>query len=73
MDIHKECYSAIDLTQQDGPHRRETRYSRLVHMIRLQTSGERRLPLRVVPPDEEREEPKKSHGRPKATVIRPGE
>jgi hypothetical protein len=24
MDIHKDCYSAIDLTQQDGPHRRET-------------------------------------------------
>jgi hypothetical protein len=24
MDVHKDCYSAIDLTQQDGPHRRET-------------------------------------------------
>jgi hypothetical protein len=24
MDIHKDCYSAIDLTQQDGPHRRKT-------------------------------------------------
>jgi DoxX-like family len=24
MGIHKDCYSAIDLTQQDGPHRRET-------------------------------------------------
>jgi hypothetical protein len=24
MDIHKDCYSAIDLTRQDGPHRRET-------------------------------------------------
>src|ERR1700729_559883 len=24
MDIHKDCYSAIGLTQQDGPHRRET-------------------------------------------------
>jgi hypothetical protein len=24
MDIHKDCYSAIDLTQQGGPHRRET-------------------------------------------------
>jgi hypothetical protein len=27
MDIHKECYSAIDLTRQDGPHRRETRFA----------------------------------------------
>jgi hypothetical protein len=25
MDIHKDCYSAIGLTQQDGPHRRETK------------------------------------------------
>ena len=25
MDVHKDCYSAIDLTQQDGPHRRETK------------------------------------------------
>jgi hypothetical protein len=24
MVVHKDCYSAIDLTQQDGPHRRET-------------------------------------------------
>jgi hypothetical protein len=24
MDIHKDCYSAIDLIRQDGPHRRET-------------------------------------------------
>jgi hypothetical protein len=24
MAVHKDCYSAIDLTQQDGPHRRET-------------------------------------------------
>jgi hypothetical protein len=24
MDIHKDCYSAIDLTRQNGPHRRET-------------------------------------------------
>jgi hypothetical protein len=24
MDIHKDCYSAIDLTQQDDPHRRKT-------------------------------------------------
>jgi hypothetical protein len=24
MDIHKDCYSAIGLTQQDGPDRRET-------------------------------------------------
>ena len=25
MAVHKDCYSAIDLTQQDGLHRRETR------------------------------------------------
>ena len=24
MDIHKDCYSAINLTRQDGPHRRKT-------------------------------------------------
>jgi hypothetical protein len=24
MDVHKDCYSAINLTQQGGPHRRET-------------------------------------------------
>jgi hypothetical protein len=24
MAVHKDCYSAIDLTQQDGLHRRET-------------------------------------------------
>jgi branched-chain amino acid transport system ATP-binding protein len=24
MDIHKDCYSAINLTQQGGPHRRKT-------------------------------------------------
>ena len=24
MAVHKDCYSAIDLTQQGGPHRRET-------------------------------------------------
>jgi hypothetical protein len=24
MDVHKDCYSAINLTQQCGPYRRET-------------------------------------------------
>jgi hypothetical protein len=24
MDVHKDCYSAINLTQQGGPYRRET-------------------------------------------------
>jgi hypothetical protein len=26
MAVHKDCYSAIDSTQQDGPHRRETNF-----------------------------------------------
>ena len=29
MAVHKDCYSAIDLTQQDGLHRRETEQSTL--------------------------------------------
>jgi hypothetical protein len=31
MAVHKDCYSAIDLTQQDGPHRRETQVAGWLH------------------------------------------
>src|ERR1700722_9099514 len=35
MDIHKDCYSAIDLTQQDGPHRRETKLGAVFGILQI--------------------------------------
>jgi hypothetical protein len=62
MDIHKDCYSAIDLTQQDGPHRRETfkrarrelkflrtRLGRIIRDIRRQIEGDPALEDRFGP------------------------
>src|SRR6202048_4293858 len=35
MDVHKHCYSAINLTQQGGPHRRETHLHAVVPLMRV--------------------------------------
>jgi hypothetical protein len=42
MAVHKDCYSAIDSTQQDGPHRRET-----VLLVSVVRSGPSLLGIRT--------------------------